>query len=111
MIFQLILTIALCAVLLYSYNQRRLSRTVNALTSIITIGGIYLTWLPSHATEIAELLGIGRGADLVLYLWVVISLGIILNLHLRFRATLEQLTQIVRYIAIRDAQEPEQKVK
>ena len=67
-------------------------------------GGLYFVWFPSHATILAELAGIGRGVDLILYVWVVISLLIVLNLHLKLRAQMELITALAREIAIVKAQ-------
>jgi hypothetical protein len=47
--------------------------------------------------------GIGRGVDLILYTWVVISLIMLLNLHLKLRSQLELITLLARKIAIADA--------
>ena len=47
-----------------------------------------------------QVFGIGRGVDLILYLWLVISLIVVLNLHLKLRAQMEIITVIAREIAI-----------
>ena len=60
-------------------------------------------WLPSHATRLAALVGIGRGVDLIIYTWVAISLMILLNLHLKLRAQMELITVLAREIAIANA--------
>jgi hypothetical protein len=38
------------------------------------VGRLYFVWVPSHATRLAEFVGIGRGVDLNIYIWIVISL-------------------------------------
>ena len=58
---------------------------------------------PTHASRLAALVGIGRGVDLILYLWVVISLIVLLNLHLKLRAQMEVITVLAREIAIANA--------
>ena len=65
--------------------------------------GLYFVWLPSHATWLASLVGIGRGVDLILYVWVIISLLVMLNLHLKLRAQMELITVLTREIAIANA--------
>ena len=44
------------------------------------------------------------GVDLIIYVWVVISLLIVLNLHLKLRAQMELITALAREIAIVKAQ-------
>jgi hypothetical protein len=65
--------------------------------------GLYFVWIPSHATWLAELVGIGRGVDLILYVWVVISLIVLLNLHLKLRVQKEMITVLARELAIANA--------
>jgi hypothetical protein len=55
---------------------------------------------------VAEFVGVGRGADLVLYLWVCISLIVLLNLHLKLRAQHELITKLARSIAMANVQSP-----
>jgi hypothetical protein len=57
-----------------------------------------------HSTRLAELVGIGRGVDLILYTWVCISLIVLLNLHLKLRTQMELITTLARKIALADAQ-------
>ena len=59
---------------------------------------------PDILVGIAHFLGIGRGADLVLYLSILFSFAAFFVTYLRFRRVDEQLTKIVRHLAIRDAQ-------
>ena len=73
------------------------------LSGAVSLLGFYFVWIPSHATRVAELFGIGRGADLVLYLWVCISLIVLLNLHLKLRTQHELLTALARSIALANA--------
>ena len=61
---------------------------------------LYFVWFPAHSTWLAELVGIGRGVDLILYTWVCISLLVLLNLHLKLRTQMELITTLARKAAI-----------
>jgi hypothetical protein len=100
MIAQFILTAMLAGIVLYAWAQYRQSPVVGLLASGAAAVGIYFVWMPSHASELAAIVGIGRGADLVLYVWVVISLLILLNLHLKLTSQLDLITALARKIAI-----------
>jgi len=76
------------------------------LTVVVAGAGIYFVWVPEHSTQLAELVGIGRGVDLILYIWVCISLIVLLNLHLKLLTQTELITTLARKIAIADAQPP-----
>jgi hypothetical protein len=100
---QLVLSILLGAVLLHGWTQLRRSPLVAWMSLIAAVGGLYLVWVPTHTTEIAGLLGIGRGADLIMYLWVCISLNLLLSLHLKLRRQQETITKLVRHVALANA--------
>ena len=104
MIAQLILSALLAAILLYAWAEYRRSPAVAFLTVAIATAGLYFVWMPEHSTQLAELVGIGRGVDLILYVWVCISLVVLLNLHLKLRTQTELITTLARKIAITDAQ-------
>jgi hypothetical protein len=103
MIAQFLLTIMLFTILLYSTMTYRHAPIIGLLTVAAAFCGLYFVWFPSHATRLAELVGISRGVDLILYTWVVISLIMLLNLHLKLRSQMELITLLARKIAIADA--------
>ncbi len=104
MIAQLILSVLLATILLYAWSEYRRSPVVAVLSVLVTSAGLYFVWFPTHSTLIAELVGIGRGVDLILYTWVCISLIVLLNLHLKLRTQMELITTLARKIALSDAQ-------
>ena len=93
-------------ILLYAWSEYRRSPAVALLTVFVASAGIYFVWMPEHSTQLAELVGIGRGVDLILYIWVCISLIVLLNLHLKLRTQTELITILARRIAIAEAQPP-----
>jgi hypothetical protein len=99
MIAQALLSVLLGGVLVYAWAEYRRSPLVGALSIMAGLAGLYFVWMPSHSTLVAEFVGIGRGVDLILYLWVCISLTVMLNLHLKLRAQQETITKLARSIA------------
>jgi small membrane protein len=59
---------------------------------------------PDDVTWVANRLGVGRGADLVLYLLVVAFVLAMLNTYLRFREMDRRYTELTRTLAIREAE-------
>ena len=100
MIAQCVLTALLLIITIYAWTEYRHSHTVGLLAMLTSFAGLYFVWIPSHATKLAELAGVGRGVDLIIYVWVVISLLVLLNLHLKLRAQTELITVLARDIAI-----------
>ena len=103
MIAQLVLTFLLGGLLLYAAKEARKSPAVGAMTVLAAMAGLYIVWVPRHAGVLAEWSGIGRGADLVLYVWAAMSLIIMLNLHLKLRSQLELITALARTAALLSA--------
>jgi len=103
MIAQLALTALSFAILLYAWMEYPRSPAVGLFAWLAALGGLYFVWVPSHATQLAALVGIGRGVDLIIYTWVGISLLVLLNLHLKLRSQMELITVLVRELAIANA--------
>ena len=106
MIAQFILSLFLAGILLYAWAEYRRSPAVAILAVFVATAGLYFVWFPSHSTQLAELVGIGRGVDLILYIWVCISLIVLLNLHLKLRTQMELVTMLARQLAMSDARSP-----
>ncbi len=104
MIAQFVLSLLLAGILLYAWNEYRRSPAVALLSVVAATAGLYFVWVPEHSTWLAELVGIGRGVDLVLYIWVCISLIVLLNLHLKLRTQMELITTLARKVALAEAQ-------
>jgi len=100
MIAQLSLTVLLAIILLYAWIACARAPMIGVSFAFAASAGFYFVWVPGHATELAEFVGIGRGVDLIIYLWIVISLIMLLNLHLKLREQMELITILVRTIAI-----------
>jgi hypothetical protein len=65
---------------------------------------IYAVLRPNDITAVAQLLGIGRGTDLVVYLLVVAFVFGMINTYLRNRELSERLTDLARTLAVREAE-------
>ena len=59
---------------------------------------------PDDVTWVANQLGVGRGADLVLYLLVAGFVLATLNTYLRFREMDRRYTELARTVALREAE-------
>ena len=103
MIARLLLSLLLAGVLGYAIVAATRARLVGALIGVAALAGLYFVWWPDVTNRIAHAVGIGRGADLMLYLWVVISMLVALNLHLRLKAQREVTTELARAMALLEA--------
>lgn len=73
----------------------------------LAAGGALLVIRPDWATRLANLFGVGRGADLITYLGFVIVAYLWLMMYSRVRKLDAQLTELTRQIAILEAKRPQ----
>ena len=107
MIFQLIASAVLMCVVLYAYTQARMVPKVTAFAIVIALAGEYFVLFPEHAMYVANSVGIGRGVDLIFYLWILFSLVALLYLHLKLRMANERFTSLIRELALQRGDEPD----
>ena len=106
MIAQIGFSILLGGIIMYAWTEYPRAPAIGLVAMLVALAGLYFVWLPSHATWLASLVGIGRGVDLILYVWVLISLIVMLNLHLKLRSQMELITALTREIALANARSP-----
>jgi small membrane protein len=97
---RILLTVGLLVFLVYGTSQRGKSRFVFYATLAIGAAGLFFVWMPEQANDLAYLLGVGRGADLILYCWILTSLIMTLNLHVLIRENQQVTTELARQFAL-----------
>ena len=107
MIAQIVFSFILSAVLFVAFAQLGRIPLVGGIVICAALFGGYLVWMPGHATYLANAVGIGRGADLIFYVWVLISSAILLLLHLNAQEQLRLITMLARALALSDAERRE----
>ena len=70
---------------------------------LITSIGIVLVCHPELTQIMATWAGIGRGVDIIIYLFLAIMTLVILDVYIRLHSTNELLTKMVRNIALLEA--------
>jgi hypothetical protein len=106
MLIQVIL-IALTLGVLVLLLQRRTAARTRAWKKLIMLAlaaaAVASILYPELTTKVANFVGVGRGADLVLYLLVAVFLYVTVGFYLRFRDIERQLTVVARRLAIDEA--------
>jgi hypothetical protein len=106
MMIQIFLTVLLFGIALLFAVQEATSRLVRSIILAVIAAGAFFVWAPEQTTVISRAVGVGRGADLVLYVWVVISLALMLVLYLKVVQMGRKMTQLTRAIALSQARSP-----
>lgn len=98
-----ILTAMLLVGIVFALREWKQSRLLFLAIAVLSLGGIYFVWDEEQTTRIANLLGVGRGADLVLYVYSAISFVLIVSLLIRIKLLHEQFTDLTRAVALANA--------
>lgn len=107
-IVQLLLVAAFAAVFLYALRSRT-AHGVSATKKIAFMAFMLVVLVavlsPDLVTAVAAIVGVGRGADLVLYLLAVMFCFYVVNDYLRGHESRNQVHKLARRIAVLEAQE------
>lgn len=95
-----LLTLLILPCFLYAFRAWRVSRLVATALVVAAWLALGFVWAPALANRLAEWLGVGRGADLVLYVYCSISFLLILDLALKLRIQHQMITRLAREIAL-----------
>jgi hypothetical protein len=103
MIISFFLSVMMLAAVGAGLGLRRRAPAIGAAIAIAAMFGLYFVWVPEQLTDLAHYLGVGRGADLVLYLWVSLTFLAVAGLVLEIRHLQRQLTLLAREQALQRA--------
>ena len=99
---QVLLLLAIGSFLIYAFRLRTviLERMIYLA---LALGGTVAILYPDVSTHLAHHIGIGRGADLLLYVFIISSLFHHVNIAARFKHLERQMTAVVRSVALAEA--------
>jgi hypothetical protein len=100
-------TIVLTIVAFFLYAMRVRSIVWDRVVLLaLAGGGIVLALQPDLATDVANAIGIGRGTDLLVYVFVLFSLFHIVHIGSRLRRMERQITKLARASALERSTPP-----
>ncbi|MBT9160122.1 MAG: hypothetical protein DDT26_01395 [Dehalococcoidia bacterium] len=97
-----LLTLLILPIFLYAFRAWRVSRLVSSSLVMGATVAVSFVWTPALANALASFMGVGRGADLVIYVYCLLSFILILDLSLKLKAQHQVVTRLAREIALRD---------
>ena len=71
---------------------------------LLWLAAAVAVWRPDSTTRVAQLLGIGRGADLVLYALALAFLAAVFYFYRKSRQLEGDITRLVRHLALATAE-------
>lgn len=109
LLIQILLVIAVAALTLYFLSNRRKARAkagVKIGFMVFLILAIFAVLFPDATTWIAQLVGVQRGTDLMLYGLIVAFVFVTISSYLRFREQELRFARLARAVALSNAQAP-----
>jgi hypothetical protein len=105
--FVQVLLISAIAILVFFFLRKRNNMRYQAgkkiLLGILAVASVVAVVDPDSLTRVANLIGVGRGTDLLLYGLVVAFFFVSLNTYLKFRDQETRLVRIARRLALDEA--------
>ncbi len=62
---------------------------------------LVMVWWPESTSALAKLVGIGRGADVVLYSSIAVLFFLLFRLHIKIESIGRDMTRITRHVALK----------
>jgi hypothetical protein len=103
MLIQIILSAFILLILLnliFKNKKQHLRKTEFFLWFLFWFLGGLTIWFPNLLTQFANFLGIGRGADLIFYLSIIILFFIISKIYIKIEKIERNITKLVRKDAL-----------
>lgn len=97
---QLLLIAALATICLMYLRLTKYRFGGLLLLCLVLLLGVFAVFYPDKTTTIANSLGVGRGADLLLYTTVICFCAALVIIYGRFRKLDERYTEMVRELAL-----------
>jgi hypothetical protein len=102
MIISLLLILTLLCVSLYAYRVIVRGAMVGLILLFFSGIAIFFVFFPNQTIMIANLLGVGRGTDLLLYICFMIGIILMLLIHVKFQQQSILITHLARAMALNE---------
>lgn len=104
---QIIITLFVLAILFKLFKQKQKNK-ISLLSFIIWfllwLAVLVVFWEPDTTTYLANVLGIGRGADLVVYVSIIIIFYMLFRIFVRLNKMDSEITKAIREDAIKNVE-------
>lgn len=101
-----VLTALIAPIFIYAFRAWHVSRLVALVLVAGGVIAILFVWHPGLANALAAAMGVGRGADLVIYVYCLLSVVLILDISLKLKAMHQVITRLAREIALANPKHP-----
>ena len=109
-IIQILLVLGIVAIIAWLFVTRGAKQLAvrRLLVIAFAVFAVLAVIFPSVLSQVANLVGVGRGADLLLYATVLVLLGFLALQEARTKAAEKRTTYLARRLSLDEAETPEQ---
>ncbi|MGH9437104.1 MAG: DUF2304 family protein [Terriglobia bacterium] len=100
MVIQVVLIAVFLLLLLRIFQQRALGPVFRAVTVVLIGLASYVVIDPNAANRVAAFAGVGRGADLIIYICMAVGAYLLTVLYVRLKETDLRVARLVQRLAI-----------
>ncbi len=106
-VLQILVSIFVVLILSKLFKQLhndKLSLSNFLLWCLLWLGVLVVFWQPDLTSYLANFLGVGRGADLIIYLAILVLVYLVFRVFVRIQKIEKDLTQLIRDESIKNAE-------
>lgn len=100
MLIQIILIAVFLMLLIGILQQRALGRIFKAISIPLLLIATYVVIFPNVTNRVAALAGVGRGADLIIYLCLAVGACLLTVLYIHLKGNELRIARLVQRLAI-----------
>lgn len=100
-----LLSVLMAGVGLLAVMLRRRAPAIALAVALLATAGVWFAWRPQDLNQLAHAVGVGRGADLALYMGLSLCLLALVALLLQLRHLQSRFTQLAREVALMRARQ------
>ena len=103
MLIQFLLTFVFLSLWLRILQRRTVGVIFKIISTLIILAAIYIVLRPDITNRVARIVGVGRGADLTIYICMAVGFYMLTTLYLRLKDTENRLARLIQHIAVEGA--------
>lgn len=88
---------------LFRHRDKIISTKMAIFWSIIWLGALVVILLPTTTSQIAEIFGVGRGVDVIVYISLTLLLYLVFRLYVMVEDLRHEITDLVRQVALKES--------
>lgn len=91
------------------FKERKLSSFNFLFWNLVWIGGLSVVLFPNLSSQLAHIVGIGRGADAIIYASIVVIFYLLFRIYIKLEDTNKQITELARKVSLQEVKTPKQR--